>query len=256
LVVHEEFRTGNASPGGNALAFLKKAVAQLPKGVKTIRVRSDSAWYQAELLDWCQSQGVEFCVTVSRDTAIQALFKGVWEPKWVPLALGRDPGEEEEYVREWAYETTHLLDKAQHEYRIILLRKQRRYPNLIDGEYVYSAIITNMELDLVAQIRWHRERCNLENHIKELKHGFSLRVLPSADFNVNAAWLRIGTLAYNLFCALKLLRLEESWRYRTIKTVRFRLLTLPAFVVRHARQDWLRLPRGHPHLPAFRRAFT
>jgi len=256
MVVHEEFRTGNASPGGDALPFLKKAVAQLPRWIKDIRMRSDSAWYQAELMDWCHDKGIDFCITASRDAAVKALFAGVAEAEWKPLRLPRDPGDPEEYIREWAHETVHTLNDSQYSYRIILLRKRRRYPNLIDGEYVYSAIITNMDLGMVAQIRWHRERCNCENHIKELKHGFSLRVLPSADFGVNAAWLRIGTLAYNLFCALKRLRLGESWRYRTIKTVRFRLLVLPALLVHHARQWWLRLPRGHPHLQTFRRAFA
>jgi hypothetical protein len=110
-----------------------------------------------------------------------------------------------------------------------------------------------MDMPLAARLRRHRERCNCENHIKELKNGFSMRVLPSGDFSVNAAYLRIGTLAYNLLSALKHLRLAESWRYLTVKTIRFRLLAIPALVVRHARELWLRAPRGHPH-PAVLRA--
>ena len=37
-----------------------------------------------------------------------------------------------------------------------------------------------------------------------------MRVLPSGDFFVNAAYLRIITLAYNLFVALKTLALPDA----------------------------------------------
>ena len=41
MVVHDDFRNGNASPGSDALAFLEATVAQLPAAVNTINVRSD-----------------------------------------------------------------------------------------------------------------------------------------------------------------------------------------------------------------------
>jgi len=84
-----------------------------------------------------------------------------------------------------------------------------------------------------------------------LEWDFELRVLPSGDFFVNAIYLRILTLAYNLFMALKTLLLPEADRVLRLKTVLFRLLGLPALVVRHARRLLLKLPRGHPHLAQF-----
>ena len=88
-----------------------------------------------------------------------------------------------------------------------------------------------------------------ENHIKELKHGFSLNSLPSAGFFVNALYLRIQTLGYNLISALKRIKLPESWRPFTLKTLRFRLIAIPALVVKHARGLWLKINRAHPYLP-------
>ena len=81
--------------------------------------------------------------------------------------------------------------------------------------------------------------------------GFRLRVLPSGDFFVNAEYLRIITLAYNLFIALKTLMLPEPDRTLRLKTVLFRLLGLPALIVHHARRLGLKLPRDHPHLAQF-----
>jgi len=256
LVVHDEFRHGNVSPGANALSFLKQTVSQLPDDVEDIRVRSDSAWYIAEVLDHCQDSGYKFSITADKDAAIEELIREVDERQWVEVSLPPDPLDREPYLREWAYETLHTLNKSRYPYRVILLRRERRQPDLFEGAYTYGAIITNMDMGLAAQLRWHRERCNCENHIKELKNGLSMRVLPSGDFSVNAAYFRIGTLAYNLLSALKHLRLAESWRYLTVKSIRFRLLAIPALVVRHARELWLRAPRGHPHLPVLRAALA
>jgi len=63
--------------------------------------------------------------------------------------------------------------------------------------------------------------------------------------------LRIITLAYNLFVALKTLTLPEPYKALRLKTILFRLLGLPALIVRHARRLLLKLPRGHPQLAQF-----
>jgi len=256
-VVHDEFRHGNESPGSGALRFLKEAVSQLPECVGEVRVRSDSAWYIAALMDWCHERGYQFSITADKDEAVRELIGQVAEEQWVELEPpdGVQSGATE-HLRQWAHQTVHTLNNSEYAYRMILLRRERRQPDLFDGAYSYGAIITNMDMPLEGQLRWHYERCNSENHHKELKHGLSLRVLPSGDFAVNAVWFRIGTLAYNLIAALKHLKLDESWRYLTIKTIRFRLLRIPALVVRHARTLWLRAPRGHPHLAALRAALA
>jgi len=88
--------------------------------------------------------------------------------------------------------------------------------------------------------------------IKELKYGFSLNSLPSSDFFVNALYLRIQTLGYNLISALKRLKLPETWGPFTLKTLRFRLIAVPALVVRHARRLWLKIHRGPPYLPVLK----
>jgi len=246
MVINDDFRNGNTSPGGDALQFLKETVAQLPAGLKQVKVRSDSAWYQAELLDHCQEEGYLFCISARRDEAVMALFPGVDDARWKRVNVPEDPEAEEDYMREWACETVHTFNESRHAYRMILLRRERRQGDLFEGDYLYGAIITNMDLPLEEQIAWHRGRCNCENQIKELKWDFELRTLPSGDFFHNALYLRILTLAYNLFVALKQLKLPEHYRPLRLKTLRFRLLALPALVTRHARRLCLRLPRGHP----------
>lgn len=254
LLVHEDFRNGNASPGGEALAFLKETLAQLPPQVTAVRVRSDSAWYQAELLDYCADHGHAFCIGADQDEAVKQLFVGLAEDDWRPIRVPSDPTDAEDYVREWACESVHALNGSKRAYRMLLLRRERRQEDLFEGAYAFRAIITNMELPLEEQVAFYRARGDAENRIKELKWDFELRVLPSGDFFVNAAYFRILTLAYNLLVALKTLVLPEPYRPLRLKALLFRLLGIPALVVKHARRLYVKLPRHHPHAAVFQAA--
>jgi len=243
MVVHDEFRQGSASPQSDAVAFLKEAVAQLPPEVERVCVRSDSAWYQAALLDHCHEHGYLFAVTADLDEAVKASLLEAADAPWIPL---EDAGDAEGNSQ-WACEGVHTLNGSAHPYRMVFLRRERRQGDLFEGMYSYGAIITNRS-DLPTQelVRWHRGRCNCENHIKELKHGFALASLPSGDFFVNAVYLRAVTLAFNLIASLKRTALPESWAAHTLKTLRFRLLGVPALVARHARRIQMRLSRKWP----------
>ena len=53
-------------------------------------------------------------------------------------------------------------------------------------------------------------------------------MLPSGDFFVNAVYLRLMALAYNLFAALKATVLPLSYRPLRLKTLSHRLLGIPA----------------------------
>lgn len=251
MVVHDDFRHGNAAPGGEALAFLQETLAQLPKEVKEVRVRSDSAWYQAEVLDFCHERGYAFCIGADQDEAVKQTIQAVPEEQWRRINVGSDPCEPEPYVREWACETVHALSGSTHSYRLLIIRKERMQDDLFYGPYTYHAIITNMDLPLEEQIAWYRRRGQGEQRIGELKWDFELRVLPSSDFFVNAVYLRIMLLAYNLFMALKTLVLPPSYKPLRLKTLLFRVLGVPALITRHARRLWLKLPRGHPHAATF-----
>ncbi len=251
MVVHDDFRHGNAAPGSDALAFLKAALAQLPEEVDAVNVRSDSAWYQAELMDFCQERGHAFCIGADQDEAVKQAIQAIDEDQWQRINLCSDPADPEPYVREWACETVHTLNNSKHAYRLIIIRKERMQDDLFYGPYAYHVLITNMDLPLEELIAWYRRRGQCEQRIGELKWDFELRVLPSSDFFVNAVYLRIMILAYNLFVALKTVVLPADYKPLRLKALLFRLLGVPALVTRHARRLWLKLPRAHPHAAAF-----
>jgi len=62
LIVADEFRDGNVPSGMDLLPVLKKAISALPPTVRLVRVRSDSAAYVHELLDWCRKSIKCLCI--------------------------------------------------------------------------------------------------------------------------------------------------------------------------------------------------
>lgn len=254
VALYDDFRNGNVAPGAEALHFLKQALAQLPPEVSQVFVRADAAWFIAALLDYCHERGIGFSVSARMDEAVREAIQAVPAHAWRRLEQAGQ-GEAEEDDPEEVAETVHTLNDSRHAYRLIIIRKKTRGQlELHDGPYTYHAIITNMDLPAGEHAAWHRQRGQAENQIGELKWDFATRVLPSGDFFVNALFLKIMILAFNLFAAFKRLVLPKPWRPLRLKSVLHRLLGLPALVVRHARRRWLKLPRDHPNLALFRQA--
>jgi hypothetical protein len=94
---------------------------------------------------------------------------------------------------------------------------------------------------------WHRMRTDIEDRIRDAKHGAALRHLPSGNRTVNTVWMWGALLAVNLSAWLQeLAGLDHGdGRGRAhLGTLRHRLLNIPARLVRHASQPVVRLPQA------------
>jgi hypothetical protein len=120
---------------------------------------------------------------------------------------------------------------------------------LVEHVYAYSFIATNLDVSTpakaVAVEAWHRMRTDIEDRIRDAKHGAALRHLPSGTRAANTVWMWGALLAVNLSAWLQeLAGLDTSdGRGRAhLGTLRHRLLMVPARLVHHAGQVTLRLP--------------
>lgn len=258
VVVAEEFRDGNVPAAFGALAFLKKCEAALPDGVP-LRLRSDAAWYQHDVFDYCQKQGHEFAIGADLSQGLMRFVQAI--PKWNPLHVITSKGKIQT-KQEWAELsfTTASLSKADikrriRDYRYIIIREYREQTDLFAGQYEYRGFISNMGWDAERLIQWARERAGtIEQVIDRLKHDFAGDTFPCGTFGANAAWWRITCLVHNLVQCLKLVALPLSWFYMRMKTLRFRLFGVAGRIITHARCTWLQLARGHPIIPIYREA--
>ena len=189
LVVGDKFREGNDSPGSSNLGFLKYCERQMPKGKKIKGLRSDSAAYQAEVINYCHSNEIKFAIGADLDRAVVKEISTIKEEDWEPYQYG------------YLAETVYYMNKTDEAFRLVVIR--RPYQGKLFGEEEvtenYTAIASNREGSAEEVVKWYNQRgeCS-ENRIKELKIGFGMERMPCGQFEANAVFFRIGILAYNV----------------------------------------------------------
>ena len=133
LVLGDEFREGNESPGGRNLEFFKYCRRQMPKGKKVKAFRADSASYQASIINECEANGVYYAIGGDLDAAVLEAIKHIPEDDWKPYKGG--------YIAE----TVHSMNKTNGSFRLIVIR--RPYQKEMFGEEAdkvkYTVIASN-----------------------------------------------------------------------------------------------------------------
>lgn len=238
------FRAGNASPMAHLSGLLERVIKALP-GIG-VRVRSDSAGFQAKVVRVLMERGADFTITARKDENVMETIRGIREEVWKSYECGAWENRKAEMS-----ETLHVFAGAEDlpAYRLIVLRWQKVEPTLFDQDpYEYHAVLTSLDgwsAGLVLQ--FHRNRQDgSENVNKELSGGFGLSKLPCREFMANAAYFQIALMASTVAAAVRFLALPETWRKYTIKTLSFRLIRSAGIVSRRARSLWLKIPETYP----------
>jgi hypothetical protein len=246
------FRKGTASPMANIAALLDRTIASLP-GIK-VRVRSDSAGFQAKVVRVLKDKGADFTITMRKDDNVMETIYGIREEKWRFYETGAWKDRKCEIASD-----LHVFVEAKDlpAYRMIVIRWLKKEPELFDkSPYEYHAVLTSLDkwpAGLVLQ--FHRTRQDgSENVNKELSGGFGLSKLPCREFMANAAYFQMALLSSTVSAAFRHLVLPESWRHYTIKTLRFRMIRLAGIVSRRARYLWLKIPENYPFRQVFENA--
>jgi hypothetical protein len=273
VVVHTEFRDGNVPAGYQQLQVLKEALSCLPDGIEQVRLRSDSAGYQHDLLKHCELGKserfgrVEFAVGCEVSPEFKRAVAWIDESDWAPMTKIVQ-GREVETGTQWA-EVCFVPNAIGHskkgpEYRYLATRRvideqlslpsmdeTRDYPFPTMGmggkKYKVFGYVTNMDWDGGVLIPWLYERCGKSEEAHSvMKEDLAGGKLPSKYFGENVAWWWIMILALNLNAAMKRLVLGGSWIAKRMKAIRFALINLPARVLERSRYLLVRLGKNHP----------
>ncbi len=273
LVLHTELRDGNVPAGYEQLRVFQDALALLPAGVETVRLRSDTAGYQHELLRYC-AEGkherfgrIEFAVGCDVTPEFKKAVMEVTASEWQPIYKDFDGGRIKTN-QEWA-EVCFIPNTLGHRkdapvYRYLAIREvtgsmdlpgmepaQQSLPfptlQMSSQRYKLFGLVTNMNWDGDKLIHWHRERCGKSEEAHSvMKEDLAGGKLPAGDFGENAAWWWIMILSLNLNNAMKRLVLSKSWVPKRMKAIRFSLINIPGRIVEHSRDFIIRLVKDHP----------
>jgi len=272
VILHTEFRDGNVPAGYQNLRILKEALDHLPVGVKKVRLRSDNAGYQHDLLKYCETGKdkrfgrIEFAIGCDVTDEFKKATLLVEEDQWHLIYKNID-GKKVKTKQEWA-DVGFVPNAIGHsrrspEYRYIAIREpleQRALPGMEeemllpfptltikDKSYKLFGTVTNMEMEGEELIEWHRERCGKSEEAHGvMKNDLAGGKLPSCSFGENAAWWWCMILAFNLNSLMKNLVLRGEWKNKRMKAIRYWIINIPARIIKHSRELIIQLRRGHP----------
>ena len=273
VMLYSEFRDGNVTAGHEQLRVFKEALSCLPLGIKKVRLRSDTAGYQHELLRYCDEQNnkrfgrIEFAIGCDVRKAFRKAVAEVSERDWTPFYREID-GKMMETGRQWA-EVCFVPAAIGHSkkgptYRYLATREELAQPELPGMEkndedflfpvmrmkerrYKVFGIVSNMDWAGDVLIRWLHQRCGKsEEAHAAMKNDFAGGQFPSGDFGENAAWWWIMILAYNLNMLMKRLVLGGPWVNKRMKAIRFGFIHIVGRVVDHSRRLLVRISGNHP----------
>lgn len=235
LVIGDEFREGNTSPNGRNLEFIKYCRRQLPKGKELKSIRIDSAGYQAVIVNYCESEGIEYAIGGDLDEAVVKLINNIPAVNWKSYKSG--------YIAE----TIHTMNKTESSFRLIVIRRPYQQSMFeTEGEKLkYTVIATNKSGSIESIVKWYNQRgeCS-ENRIKDLKIGFGMERMPCGQTGANAVFFRIGVLAYNAYRFFIQKTLDKNWHSCQVQTVRWRLYQTAGKIVFHGGQIYLKVKRA------------
>lgn len=257
LILHTEFRDGNVPAGHEQLRVFIRALSLLPEGIKTVRLRSDTAGYQHELIRYCNKNHPRFGridFTIGCDVTPEFKKAAREADTWHTLA-GKEG-------YEWAevcfVPNKSATSKKEDPYRYIAIRERMKQPHLPmslpfqtvtfdDTQYKLFGIVTNMDWEADKLIHWHHKRCGKSEEAHSvMKEDLAGGRLPSWLFGANAAWWWITVIAHNLNVAMKNLVLENEWVPKRMKAIRFALIAISGRIVERSRELIIRIAQGHP----------
>ena len=249
-VVHGRLRGGNASDARDAAGFLTESLARIREAGGTVAlVRGDAGFFSQKLLDVCTANKANFSIAIKQNPRVKRAIDAIDDDAWTPIPYWIDGGADVAEIP--FYPTNDATTPAR-----LIVRRVRPTPGsqlalLVD----YHTIITDRPGNLLEVEADHRRHAEIENAIRDLKHGLGLNRMPSGDFAANGLWLALNIIAHNLLRWTARLGLREQLLI-TAKTLRRRFLALPGRITRRHRREHLHLPARWPWAEQFHDALA
>ncbi len=253
-VLMSRLREGRANTACGAAHFLRETVGRVRYGGASgqLTVRADSGFYTHAVVAVCRRMDVRFSIAIRQRARLRNLIEAIPEDAWTPIPYWMDGAAD-------VAETTCTPFQSEPDAAPVrrIVRRVKPAPSsqlALFATYSYHGFITDRDGEMLELEADHRRHAEIENAIRDLKHGVGLNHLPSGRFAANAAWLAVQVMAHNIARWTARIRLGEQ--VVTTKTLRRRFFSLAGRITRSARRLTLHLPQRWPWEAQFDRALA
>jgi hypothetical protein len=243
-IVHARMRKGSANTARGARRFIDETVARVRRAGASgeIVMRFDSGFWAKDTLKVLARHRVRYTMAVRTNTkGVAAVIAGIDDNMWFDIEYTPDGIAQ---VAETVYWGRRLIVRRT---RLTDTRQARLWP-----DWRHFAVLTDLDGTAVDVDAFHRQHASIELAIRDLKEGSGLEHCPSGNFSANSAWLQCAVLAHNLIRWTATIGSPVE-ALTVARTVRTRLLAVPARIVNRSGTPTLRGPARWPWADLFTR---
>ena len=250
-ILHGRLRKGSANTQRGARRFVNELVARARRDDpdRDLTVRFDAGFWSNDTMVNLTRLDVRFTMAIRTSVgAVQRAIGTIGDDDWqtIDYTCGG-----EAQVAECDYTSGQGTKRVTRRMIVRRTRFTEKSQQQLWPDWRHHAFLTDLDGDVVEVDRFHREHATIELAIRDLKAGAGLEHLPSGVFSANSAWFQIAILAHNMIRWTARLGGHDTNRLIVARTIRTRLLALPARLVNRAGQPTLRLPSRWPWADTF-----
>jgi hypothetical protein len=246
-------RPGNINDGSASITFLRELFQQVKDTLGrayTLRFRMDGDFFKIKVLELLESKQAGYAIKVPfwRCLDLQRLIRTC--AGWERVEDGIDGFFSHVSVDRWnrqvpvAIFRKRVHHKTTKNYQIDLFDPS-------NGSWEYSAVTTNLDLDIRRLWRFMCGRGMHEKVIGELKAGLALDSVPTNHYAANSAWQQFVVLAHNLLANFQIetgisakprtQKHTTMWVLEQVQTLRFELFNRAGLLLKPKGRTILRL---------------
>jgi len=227
-----KLRPGNVHSADDWEELLLPEIERQQKLGKEVVFRADAAFAKPEIYEALEKRGVKYAIRIP---ANQNLERDITELLTRPV--GRPSHKPVFRYKSFLYQAE-SWKKARRVVAKVEFHAGELFPRV-------GFIVTNLDTDSRAVVRFYNKRGTAEQWIKEGKQAVKMTRLSCHRFRSNEVRLWLSVIAYNLgnlWRRLVLPRRIEKW---SLTSLQQRLVKTGGRLVRHARYYWLLMAESH-----------
>jgi hypothetical protein len=228
-----KLRSGNAHSAENWEELLLPEIERQQKLGKEVVFRADAAFAKPEIYEALEERGVKYAIRIpSNDSLerdiVELLMRPVGRPGHRPVV----------WYNSFRYQAASWKTA-----RRVVAKAEFHAGELFPR---VGFIVTNLETDSRAVVRFYNKRGTAEQWIKEGKQAVKMTRLSCHRFRSNEVRLWLSVIAYNLGNLWwRRLVLPKRIEKRSLTSLQQRLVETGGRLIKHARHFWLLLAEGH-----------
>ena len=241
-------RGGNAVAKTGCLGILKRLLPRLRKAFPKakLRIRLDAGFTGPELYEFFEAERMEYVVCMGKNPVLLRFA----EPLMAPLREALEAGED---LLPRFGECRYGAGSWKCQRRVIIKADIALHPGREPKDNP-RFIVTNLKS--TPKFIYQKVYCargDIENRIKELKHGLEIDRTSCSSFKANQLRVLMTAAAYVLMQELRLHARRTGCARAQVNTLRLRLLKLGVLVESSVRRIVLHLPTSTPYADDWRR---